>query len=566
MAPVIYARDEDRVARRIGWRLVSCGVWLAAAAFLVLYLLGVFQEAMRDHWPSLLALLCVPMLAGLLVMAFYSAQGERDWLRLDGNGITLSRRGHQAQWHWSRVASVRYYAWWHPLALLLGVSLRIDLAGGGHLTIADDFFTPLDEIADRLRETRDRALGLDGFAGRALASVTAPALVAEGPKIFRRRGMGWGPLDAAALTGAATALVGVLAPQLWSMDWSDIDAWARTLAAVVATTVFSLVFSVPKSIRGATAAGNFLLLSDDGLHLRDKGDGRHWRWPDVSGFALVREEADPEAGKEARRVIAFATRGSGGSRAGPADGEVHELVIEEVYDAPLEEILRRLEAWHAWASAAEPAVAEDPGAEVLLSFKRRPGANRGALATIAVWVGMGGNLLVMAAYLGLLVYLGTAGETRPEIGLWFVVLAAGSLLTLMPILVSYWLATRFSLEADANGLAYRRLGVTRRWAWNTLSTGEIREAETRWVDTRRRLLVIEAEEDDRLSRFTRWAYRLEGERPLIVIEDIFDTPLDEIAGRLEALRRAAPAEARAAPRRGGRVPPIAATLAGEGAH
>lgn len=542
MAPIVYARHEDRVADRIGGRLMLAGLVVAGALLLALWLLGLIEGALEPLSLGILVLFIVSILSGLLVMAFHSAQGERDWLRLDANGLTLSRRGHQAQWHWSRVAAVRSYAWWHPLGLLLGESLRIDLAGGGRLKISDDYFTPLKEILGHLRDTRARALGLGGLAGVSIASITAPALVSQGPKIFRRQGIGWGRLDVAALSTIGIAAAFVLIPAAIAADWSDVREWSRTLLGTMVTFLFSTIYAVPTWIRGATAAGNFLLLSDDGLHLRHEGRARHWRWPDVSGFALVREEADPEAGKEQRRVITFATRGSGGARAGPADGEVQEIVIEEVYDGPLEEILRRLEAWHAWAGTAEAeTAAEDPGAEALLSVKRRPGGGEGVLGGGAVILGLGISLLATAVFIGLIAFL--AHHSR---GIQIAILAAGVLLVPAPIFLSSWLATRFSLQADRKGMTYRRLGMTRRWAWDQLSSAELSESAPRWTETPRRLLLIGAEQDDRLSRLTRWAYRLGDGRPLIVIEDIFDQPLHEIAQRLEILRRDSSATGRRA--------------------
>jgi len=117
------------------------------------------------------------------------------------------------------------------------------------------------------------------------------------------------------------------------------------------------------------------------------------------------------------------------------------------------------------------------------------------------------------------------------------VLLAAAALSVFGVFGFLMLATGSSfnyLEASDSGLVYRRLGWRRVFPWHELGQFESYDASLRWSRELLQVILFVAPEDDRLSRFLRWAYMIDGAQSRVVIEDVYEIAVSEL---LQILRR-----------------------------
>ena len=97
-------------------------------------------------------------------------------------------------------------------------------------------------------------------------------------------------------------------------------------------------------------------------------------------------------------------------------------------------------------------------------------------------------------------------------------------------------AGRNRIELDDEGLRLVRVGRVSRWLWSEIGLAEMRRVRSKWSAKQRPVLIFEAPRNGIGSAFLRWALNIDNRR-LAVIEDIYDTSLDEIAEALNGRRR-----------------------------
>jgi len=92
------------------------------------------------------------------------------------------------------------------------------------------------------------------------------------------------------------------------------------------------------------------------------------------------------------------------------------------------------------------------------------------------------------------------------------------------------------LSLDAGGLSYMRFGKSQRWTWDDVSLFKLEIATSKRLLGRRRFITFSAPGSDWTWRWLRRYYGLRSRPPLVLIEDVYESPLDEIARTLNAWR------------------------------
>ena len=167
MQPITYHVDRKAERRK-------ATVWAVMSLFSLLFLSVAVASVVEDDtaiWNWFLASLFIACLAVSTVNAVHHFRGEdakRYRLQLDGEGLSYTREGRERRWPWralSRFKPARcstlivfippdedeYRTLGLPISLLLGHPSPIE-------TITDIYDAPLDEIAAKLNEYRERDL------------------------------------------------------------------------------------------------------------------------------------------------------------------------------------------------------------------------------------------------------------------------------------------------------------------------------------------------------------------------------------------------------------------------
>lgn len=146
---------------------------------------------------------------------------------------------------------------------------------------------------------------------------------------------------------AMFAILGLVQIQLL---WISLRATeARGMDAVVEAMPFSLLapplivamaLGLFATLRPGGLNREYLKLQDEGLTYGNIFRAHRWPWTALSAFAMSRRENN-------ELIITFAIPGKPGWLLNQLDGKA---MIEDVYDAPLEEIAARLNAYRARAA------------------------------------------------------------------------------------------------------------------------------------------------------------------------------------------------------------------------
>lgn len=513
-------------------------------------------------WRSPLDWLTVASFAGLMIFVtaapLLRTQRADDWLKLDAGGLTVSQRGRRRYWQWSRLADVKRHRWYHPATPLLGrfITIRVTdasreqglpnglkrmLLPRGRIAIGNDYMTPINRIAAWLPAymAREAASQTDQKEG---PDADGPVLikVRPDPKHTSRWKKSISTI-LAFIVGCGGGFT-LLALAENGGDWQGVD-W-RQFATIALPTITGVVMGLPHQISLRSAAQNFLLFSDDGLHIRERGHRKHWSWREISGYRLERAGVSTQVG-EARHPAKYITLdaardGTKPWEAGPAKATA--VTIEDRYEAPIEEIARQIGLWRERGRVVDATPLEadgfvlneapEPG-DGMVTFGRRFPADKFDSITAAMVV------VSQIAFIGWLAYtlwwLGQPHEAA-EASSDLVAYASIGLTILIPIsLFSIPMLALLPginyLRLEPTGVVLARMGIKRRWPWAGISGVELRTGKFFWRKQGRSYVSFAVRRDDPLSRFARWCYGVSRARPTVILEDIYDT-------RPEALARA----------------------------
>ncbi len=313
------------------------------------------------------------------------------------------------------------------------------------------------------------------------------------------------------------------------------------ILAMLTPLFFVAIHGLAQHFWQMSPASNLILAGAGGLHSRKGLQRKLWLWSEIKDIAL--KKVPPVAkGQAAGQGISF-TAVHDGTKPGkqPTPGADHALVtaFQDVYDSPVVEIAKQLDAWARWghvygSPASVAALTDDASSRQLppesppVRFPRLISRHTGALrrpAMVLLWVY---PPLTLA-----LVYLIVSIDLPPVPSLILLVAAMLSVFGVFGILFLAVGGNLNYLEVTESGLVYRRLGRRATYAWHELARFELHEADLRWNSETLPIILFTATHDDRISRYMRWAYRIDGIEPRIVIEDVYDIAASEILEVLE---------------------------------
>ena len=314
-------------------------------------------------------------------------------------------------------------------------------------------------------------------------------------------------------------------------------------------------------LRWKSPERSFLALDDAGLTYSFLGMRRTWLWRDLESAEVINRMFGMKAGRliisgtfgwKARLGILFLN--------GLASPHRLALVLPDLYGTRIAEIVAKLTEYREkalgttrrdkTAVATPPQTMAAPGQPVTYAKS----ASQYGFERVMFYVALGIVGLVIVP-MGALVYLmlGELPELRPidEHLVLLLVLMLGHLFVGVPasLLVEFRRSKpkHNRLALDGDGLTYVRRGKRYAWPWQALSAFEYQIPPT---IIGRPVITFAAPG----RRWTWWWLRLTHgllrKPPSVVIEDIYDTPLDEIAATLNAYRERALDGAPQAPDRG----------------
>jgi hypothetical protein len=297
-----------------------------------------------------------------------------------------------------------------------------------------------------------------------------------------------------------------------------------------------------------------LTLSAGGIGISHNMERKHWLWWEISDIRVTQSTSRGKDGAAAR-IVSFRAMQDGALPGkvmieGKAAVPVSCTIVDD-YEMPVDEIARQITAWWEWYNKAFGHPDED--AEIAqfleekigprsegISFLRQKGEDQPAslVEAPASWLAMA----PMAALAGLMIW---TLRTEIETGLpswatfpWWVTIVGLLLFGLGPVIAVQVLlaAGKNRIELDDDGLRLVRVGRTSRWLWSEVGPAELRRLRTKWSARQRPVLAFEAPRNGIGSAFLRWALNIDNRR-LVVIEDIYDSSLDEITKALNGRRR-----------------------------
>lgn len=290
-------------------------------------------------------------------------------------------------------------------------------------------------------------------------------------------------------------------------------------------------------------ARSYLTLDDAGLTYVFLNLRHQWPWHDLDSASILKR---PFGMKAARLIVSGKFDWKARLRALPVNGLVSAdrlaVMLPDFYGTPIEDIVAKLTEYRdralgtgrpgkAAARPAQPTTAA-PGQSVVYSkSKRQYNLERAVLYAALVVVSL--VMVPMAA----LVYLLLAEQTDYGPAYTALVLLLGLISVSWPVVfVNEFRRSKPShncLTLDGKGLTYARRCRVYSWSWPELSGFEIKTAPTMVA---RRFITFAAPGKDRAWWWLRLISRLPLQPPAVVVEDIYDTPLDEIAATLNAYR------------------------------
>ena len=505
------------------------------------------------------------LLAGMLVSLALPLLKPRlsasDGIGLDARGLTFSRKGRVAQWGWDEISDLRLRSRLHPARLFLGrfMSFRVPaderknrfgflgdriFLRGATVAIGDDYDSRLEDIRSQIDFFREPGGQEKGRPG---GGAPDPAWTARED---RKRPKFWHIASFVLAPAIGVALGPLIMDGL--PDNLDLYASLESILDKAPVVLASLPLILIVLFKQESVQDNMLSMSAGGLSVRHKTENRHWRWSDLDGFQITESVSRGKDGATAR-VVGFRALHDG-SEAGEKVLKLEEspspvsCSIEDTYEMPVDEIARRATSWAEWSGrtfghnaigvadgseAAESAISDG------ISYRRSPGQlkdRHSLLEGLLPWAWM----FPMTALAGLSIW-----DMKSSDGFliswlpWWGMIIGFVLIFFVPLIgvMALMSAELNRLDLSEDGLRMRRLGQTSRWAWSEIQSLELRMVRTKWSAKQRAVLTIGVPAARLGSRYLRWAHNLDGLETLAVIEDTYDTPLDDIQATLADYRR-----------------------------
>lgn len=555
MRAMTYTADTQKIRGRF----VPCvqGVMVALVVALVGMVFretGALQETVptdNTDWFFLLVALAILLVS--IISALWSSRHlpiTKNLLSIDHHGIILTRRGRTRRWRWADISPVRLEG---RLATFTAEAGQERSAGRIH----DIYPTRLAEIVARINDYRDRALA----GGEAASGAETPDAGPSAPTLYRinrqaqnrqrRMEFGWFLLSMVSLPILYYFLIREM-----DSDFRGVFASFETIiwvfmALMVMATLVLMVFMTGRS-------GNFLQITDEGLTWsRRLTVIRHWKWQDISSFQL----RDGAGGKSSgSRAIAFMAADDGkpfrnmglssALLARPASPGLMSFTFDDTYDAPLDRIAEHLNASRDRALADTPPerIIEFPSARSVeydgqpINFQQDiQGLGRVGVVGWALAFGC-------VVWLPAIVILGFPFEISGGMegwaqspGQWLqrfsFMLVPIVMIAVLLFLMREIMPADNALTLDKYGMTLTRGGRKKVWVWRDLSDFAIDARKVLGLFGPRGVVVFEGPGGrDLRSRFLRWCYRLTGHAPAFVIEDVYNTPIDDIAAVLNRYR------------------------------
>lgn len=522
-------------------------------------IIAVFTLAGMLGWAYFLSDLDLPSGVDLTVMSLFffvfvareampllrPGVSRSEGLTIDSTGLTLSRDGNSAQWRWDEVFDVRLRSRFHPARLIYGrfLTLRVPKDGrrrivnswkerlfalGRFVVIADDYPSRADDIFRQIEHYRTSAT-----RGARPAQPVDPLWSfrkdRKEAKFWRLAGVILGPFLGVVV---AMALVGELP--------DTVEKFLESPFLIGFGIGFGVMlpWMILIQYRWEARQDNMIAASAGGLVTTRKVQRRLWLWRDILDMRVQQASSRGEDGI-AKQIVSFRATHDGTSPGKePKQGKPFVPVscaIEDLYETPIEEIARQARAWWDWSNETfgppDISIATAGAGEGKIAFRRMAGYVKGRGSPLDLVLSLA-IVAPMLVWLGVLVWMIRA-DVRPPDWLHFPDWLHGidSFLITMVSLTGYMalMTPPFNrLELDEMGLLSVCYARKRRWAWHELGAAEVRRVRSKWSSKQRAVLTIEAPANGIGSAFLRWAFNIDNRR-LAVIEDIYDSPLDEIA-------------------------------------
>ncbi len=475
-------------------------------------------------------------------------------LTIDSAGLGLARRGKTASWRWDEISDIRLRSRFHPAGMFYGrfITIRAPadarrkvanswmerlFALGRFVVIADDFPTRADEIYRQIEHYRSGASG-GTTAKRQPEPVWSFRKDRKQPKLLRLFFVVVGPFLGVVL---AMALVGHLPETLGEFLESPLLIGFGIGIGGMMPWIILIQY------RWESRQDNMLAVSAGGLATRDKMQRQLWLWRDILDMRVQHSVSRGDGGATAQIISFRATHDGSAPGKKPEEGKPFVPVscsVEDFYEMPVDEIARRSRAWWDWNhevfGPAMLAVTDAAAHEGKIAFRRLAGYAKGRGSPLDLVLSFA-FVTPMLVWLGVLVWMIRADVHPPDwLDLPDWLDRIDSLLITMVPLMAYLALLAPSLnrlELDDAGMLSVCYARKRRWSWRELGPAELRRVRSKWSAKQRSVLTFEAPANGLGSAFLRWAFNIDNRR-LAVIEDIYDSPLDEIAETLNARRRA----------------------------
>jgi hypothetical protein len=330
-----------------------------------------------------------------------------------------------------------------------------------------------------------------------------------------------------------------------SLSWLPV---AQVVALVAAFLILPVGLIV--QIRLLAPERNFLRLDAAGLTFTRFGKSRTWAWPELSPFErdhtfhsrikFFLPNLDPKQARRDRWVHEMTPKGA-------------MVVIPDAYDTQLDKIIAQLNAFRARVLGERPdadgagTARPSPAAAAMppVTFGEKPWRKWLTLA-ICLPLSLFCWIFTVVFAKDLLAVAGASGTPATWLQFWIAIFALTGAVGATAMAVVTLLFGR-SLRLDDAGLTYTRRPTSgrgsenRHWSWSELSAFE--HDDTGVPGIRFCLPKLDPEQ----ARRDPWVQQVTPEGALIVVHDIYDAPLDEIAAKLNDYRdralAAAPGEA-----------------------
>lgn len=335
----------------------------------------------------------------------------------------------------------------------------------------------------------------------------------------------------------------------WIMSYGVADDITFFLLFLAMAVTSGLSFAY--ALRLQSPKRNFLVLDDVGLTYVIIGKRRGWPWRDLEPAEVMDRPFGMKAGQlTISGSFGWMTRIGLLFMSGLASANRLAITLPDFYETPIEDIVAGINDYRdrvlGTTQPAKKAAQPSPSMQAAASgrpvnfglSKARSKQQRLVAILIFVAVGLWMTSLSIRGYLP---------DDRPFSDLWSFKAAADLFLVfaiLLGLVAGVWAQwaggrTRNTLRLDPADLTYIRQGRRFVWSWQDVSDFTYHNLMTHTVFGRRRAITFTAPGKDWTWRWVRWIYGLPKAPPAVVIEDVYDTPLDDIAATLNAYRERA---------------------------